>query len=236
MLEYQVSKYSALLQKSCRNSKVIKLMASNVMFIQPWTYCVNQNAPSLSLTGKGIKGVSWLAEKAKHWHAIRLGEWPRHIFLQRYEALWEIPAARLHTLDMSEVKRSGWLHSCLVSQCRFTPVWQCVHWPIAADWMDLTHYTLLLFQSLSEPEYMTARPAEDLSTAGNKCPPESCPAQTPGRRCLSLWPAFHPSLLLVTCASMPVIESLTRLFSHYVPFSLTSHPRRYIKICSLKES
>lgn len=59
--------------------------------------------------------------------------------------------------------------------------------------MDLTHYTLLLFQSLSEPEYMTARPAEDLSTAGNKCPPESCPAQTPGRRCLSLWPAFHPS-------------------------------------------
>lgn len=79
--------------------------------------------------------------------------------------------------------------------------------------MDLTHYTLLLFQSLSEPEYMTARPAEDLSTAGNKCPPESCPAQTPGRRCLSLWPAFHPSLLLVTCASMPVIESLLPLRS-----------------------
>lgn len=83
---------------------------------------------------------------------------------------------------------------------------------------------------------MTAKPAEDLSAAGNDCPPEGCPAQALGRRSLTPRLAFHPPLLVVTCASMPVIESLTQLFSRYVPSSLTSHPQGYIKICSLKGS
>lgn len=83
---------------------------------------------------------------------------------------------------------------------------------------------------------MTAKPAEDLSAAGNKCPPEGCL-----HRPLTgeIWPLGQFStqpLLVVTCASMPVIESLTQLFSHYVPSSLTSHPQGYIKICSPKGS
>lgn len=81
---------------------------------------------------------------------------------------------------------------------------------------------------------MTAKPAEDLSAAGNKYPPEGCPAQPPGRRSLAPWPAFHPPLLVVTCASSPIIKSLTQRFSSYIPSSLTSHPQGYIKICSLK--
>lgn len=79
---------------------------------------------------------------------------------------------------------------------------------------------------------LTAKPAEDLSAAGNECPPGGCPAQAAGRRNLAPWLAFHPPLLVVTCASMPVIESLTQLFSRYGPSSLTSHPQGYIKICS----
>ena len=81
---------------------------------------------------------------------------------------------------------------------------------------------------------MTAKPAEDLSATGNECPPEGCPAQASGRRNLASWLAFHLPLLVVTCASMPVIESLTRLFSRYAPSNLTSHPQGYIKICSPK--
>lgn len=83
---------------------------------------------------------------------------------------------------------------------------------------------------------MTAKPAEDLSATGDECPPEGCPAQAPGRRNLAPWPAFHPRLLVVTCASMPVIKSLTQLFSRYFQSSLTSHPQGYIKICSPKGS
>eukprot|EP00064_Thunnus_orientalis_P001524 superscaffoldBa00000105_g1527 len=64
---------------------------------------------------------------------------------------------------------------------------------------------------------MTAKPAEDLSAADNECPPEGYPAQAPGSRSLAPWPAIHPPLLVVTCACMPVIESVTLLFSHYVP-------------------
>lgn len=83
---------------------------------------------------------------------------------------------------------------------------------------------------------MTAKPVEDLSAMGNECPPEGCPALAPGRRNLASWQAFHPPFLVVTCASMPVIESLTQLFSCYNPSSLTSHPQGYIKICSPKGS
>lgn len=100
----------------------------------------------------------------------------------------------------------------------------------------ILHITRYCYFKASVSSGMTAKPAENLSASGNKCPPESCPVQTPGRRSLALWPAFHPPHLLVTCASIPVIESLTQLFSHYVPSCLTSHPQGYIKICSLKES
>lgn len=78
---------------------------------------------------------------------------------------------------------------------------------------------------------ITAKPAEDLSATSDECPPECYPAQAPGRKNVAPWFAFHLQDPVVTCASMPVIESLTPLFSCYFPSSLTAHPQGYIKIC-----
>lgn len=40
---------------------------------------------------------------------------------------------------------------------------------------------------------ITAKPAENLSAVGNKCPPEACPAPAPGRKSLAPWLAFPHS-------------------------------------------
>lgn len=81
---------------------------------------------------------------------------------------------------------------------------------------------------------VTVQPAEDLSAAGS--PLRAAPIQASGRRSLAAWLPFHRPLLVVTCASMPIIESLTQLLSCYIPSSLTSHPQGYIKICTPKGS
>lgn len=109
----------------------------------------------------------------------------------------------------------------------------CADQLLLVGWMLITR---CCYFKASNRSCTTAKPAEDLSATGKECPPEGCPAPAPGSSRTAPWQAFHPDLLVVTCASMPVIESLTQLFSGYVPCSLTSHPQGYIKICSLKGS
>lgn len=57
-----------------------------------------------------------------------------------------------------------------------------------AGW--ILHITRYCYFKASVSLGMTAKPAENLSAAGNKCSPESRPARTPGRRSLALWPSF----------------------------------------------
>lgn len=124
---------------------------------------------------------------------------------------------------MFEVKCCDLLCSCLVSVWLYNTLTVCAPTNRSA-WMDFTHYTLLLFQSLGESGHDSQTCRESVSHR-----PEEPPWELP---CA----AFHPPSLRFTCASLPVIESLTQVFSRYAPSSLTSHPRGYIKICAQKES
>ncbi|KAK2879814.1 hypothetical protein Q8A73_023626 [Channa argus] len=55
---------------------------------------------------------------------------------------------------------------------------------------------------------ITAKPAEDLSATGNKCPPEGCPAQAPGQEKSNPLAGFPPT---------PSVGHLCQLARHRVP-------------------
>lgn len=129
-----------------------------------------------------------------------------------------------------EVKWSGLLRSCLVWIWFYTCVTMCPDQLLLVGWMLITRCCYFIASSRLG---MTAKPAEDLSSAGS-VPLRAALHRPLGRSGLSSWLAFLLALLVVTCASRAVIESLSQLFSCYLPCCLTSHPHGYIKICSLK--
>ena len=59
-----------------------------------------------------------------------------------------------------------------------------VCWPML--WTGRLLVTRCCYFKASVSLGMTAKPAEDLSAAGNKCPPEGCPAQAPSCKSLAL--------------------------------------------------